>query len=135
MGVISGEIFVGLFLFAVSRVEFLDGRFAQVAGLTFHLESTGTPNEDRVTEIAIGGETVFDDGWLVDDPETTTVDVATIDFLATGGDDYDFGDATFERLGVTYEQAVLNYLSEELGGVITQDQYPNVTGTRVIQDG
>lgn len=120
---------------AVSRVEFVDGRFAQVAGLTFHWDSTGTPNVDRVTEIAIGGDTVFDStGWQVD-PDTTTVDVATIDFLATGGDDYDFGEASFERLGVTYEQAVLNYLSDELGGVITEAQYPNITGTRVIQDG
>lgn len=119
---------------AVSRVEFVDGRFAQVSGLTFHWDSTGTSNVDRVTEIAIGGTTVFDDGWLVDE-NTTTVDVATIDFLATGGDDYDFGGASFERLGVTYEQAVLNYLSEQLGGVITQAEYPNVTGTRVIQDG
>lgn len=119
---------------AVSRVEFVDGRFAQVAGLTFHWDSTGTPNVNRVTEIAIGGETVFDDGWLVD-PDANTVDVATIDFLATGGDDYDFGGASFERLGVTYEQAVLNYLRDELGGVITQAEYPNVTGTRVIQDG
>ncbi|MFP3880842.1 MAG: hypothetical protein ACLFWH_00835 [Actinomycetota bacterium] len=87
------------------------------------------------SKIAIGGDTVFDStGWLVDE-DTTTVDVATIDFLATGGDDYDFGDASFERLGVTYEQGVLNYLNDELGGVITEAQYPNVTGTRIIQDG
>lgn len=120
---------------AVSRVENVDGRFAQVAGLTFHWDSTGTSNVDRVTEIAIGGDTVFDStGWLVDE-NTTTVNVATIDFLATGGDGYDFGGPSFERLGVTYEQAVLNYLSDELGGVITEAQYPNVTGTRVIQDG
>lgn len=120
---------------AVSRVENVDGRFAQVAGLTFHWDSTGTPNADRVTEIAIGGDTVFDStGWLVDE-NTTTVDVATIDFLAIGGDGYDFGGASFQSLGVTYEQAVLNYLSDELGGVITEAQYPNVTGTRIIQDG
>jgi len=120
---------------AVSRVEFVDGRFAQVAGLTYHWDSTGTPNVDRVTEISIGGSTVYDSGgWLVD-PDTTTVNVATIDFLARGGDGYDFAGAPFVTVGVTYEQAVLNYLSGPLGGAITQTDYPNVTGTRVIQDG
>jgi 2',3'-cyclic-nucleotide 2'-phosphodiesterase (5'-nucleotidase family) len=120
---------------AVSRVEFVDGRFAQVAGFTYHWDSTGTPNVDRVTRIAIGGTLVFDSsGWLVN-PDTTTVNVATIDFLARGGDEYDFGDAEFVTLGVTYEQAVLNYLDEVLGGSITEAQYPNITGTRVIQEG
>lgn len=89
----------------MSRVEFVDGRFAQVAGLTCHWDSTGTPNFDRMTEISIGGSTVYDSsGWLVD-PDATTANVATIDFLARGGDGYDFAGAPFVTVGVTYEQA------------------------------
>ena len=82
-----------------------------------------------MTEISIGGSTVYDSsGWLVD-PDTTTVNVATIDFLARGGDGYDFAEPPFVTVVVTYELAVLNYLSGPLGGAITQTDYPNVTVT------
>jgi 5'-nucleotidase len=121
---------------AVSRVEFVDGRFAHVAGMTFEWDSTGTPNVDRVRKITVGGTVVFDaslGGFQV--PTTTTYNVATIDFLARGGDGYNFGGLPFTTLGVTYEQAMLNYLAGPLGGVVTQGQYPNVVGTRVIQVG
>jgi hypothetical protein len=70
-----------------------------------------------------------------------TFDVATIDFLArlgpggVGGDGYNWGGLPFITLGVTYEQAMLNYLAGPLGGLITDAQYPNAVGTRVIQTG
>jgi 2',3'-cyclic-nucleotide 2'-phosphodiesterase (5'-nucleotidase family) len=121
---------------AVSNVERVDGRFAHVAGMSFEWDSTGTPNLDRVTKITIGSTVVYDTsagGFQV--PETTTYNVATIDFLARGGDGYDFGGLPFTTLGVTYEQSMLNYLSGPLGGVITDAQYPNAVDTRVIQTG
>ena len=121
---------------AVSRVEFVDGRFAHVAGMTYEWDSTGTPNVDRVQQIMVGGTVVYDaalGGYQV--PETTTYNVATIDFLARGGDAYDFGGLPFTTLGVTYEQAMLNYLAGPLGGLITDAQYPNAINTRVIQAG
>jgi 5'-nucleotidase len=61
--------------------------------------------------------------------------VATIDFLARGGDGYDFDGLPFTTLGVTYEQAMLNYLAGPLNGLITQAQYPNQAETRVFQVG
>jgi 5'-nucleotidase len=119
---------------AVSRVEFVDGRFAHVAGMTYEWDSTGTPNVDRVTKITVGGTVVYDAGaYLV--PETTTYNVATIDFLARGGDGYNFGGLPFTTLGVTYEQAMLNYLAGPLAGLITDAQYPNTAPTRVFQVG
>jgi len=121
---------------AVSRVEFVDGRFAHVAGMSFEWDSTGTSNVDRVRQITVGTTVVFDaaaGGYQV--PETTTYNVATIDFLARGGDGYDFGGLPFTTLGVTYEQAMLNYLAGPLGGVITEAQYPNIINTRVFQTG
>ncbi len=121
---------------AVSNVEHVDGRFAHVAGMTYEWDSTGTPNVDRVRKITIGSTVVFDvsaGGYQV--PETTTYNVATIDFLARGGDGYDFGGLPFTTLGVTYEQAMLNYLAGPLGGVISGAQYPNAVDTRVIQTG
>ena len=121
---------------AVSNVENVDGRFAHPAGMTMTWDSTGTPNVDRVKTITVGATLVYDEsagGWQV--PETDTVNVATIDFLARGGDDYDFGGLPFASLGVTYEQAVVNYITDVLGGVITDAMYPNIENTRMIQVG
>jgi len=50
--------------------------------------------------------------------------VATIDFLARGGDRYPFSGAPFTTLGVTYQQALYNFLTVGLGGVITSTDYP-----------
>ena len=121
---------------AVSNVERVDGRFAHVAGMTFEWNSTGTPNVDRVRKITVGGVVVYDaalsDGFP--DPDAT-FDVGTIDFLARGGDGYNFGGLPFTTLGVTYEQSMLNYLAGPLAELITEAQYPNSVGTRVIQTG
>jgi 5'-nucleotidase len=121
---------------AVSRVEFVDGRFAHVAGMTFEWDSTGAPNADRVRKITVGSTVVYDAalaGFQV--PVDTTFNVATIDFLARGGDGYDFGGLPFTTLGVTYEQSMLNFLAGPLGGQITEAEYPNVVNTRVFQTG
>lgn len=121
---------------AVSRVEFIDGRFAHVAGMTYEWNSTGTPNVDRVRKITIGTTVVYDATIPGGYPDpAATFNVATIDFLARGGDGYNFGGLPFTTLGVTYEQAMLNYLAGPLGGVITDAQYPNIVNTRVIQTG
>jgi 5'-nucleotidase len=121
---------------AVSRVEFVDGRFAHVAGMTFEWNSTGTANVDRVRKITVGGTVVFDAAATPQYPDpAATYNVATIDFLARGGDGYNFGGLGFTTLGVTYEQAMINYLNGPLGGLITDAQYPNIVGTRVIQTG
>ena len=52
------------------------------------------------------------------------VHVATLDFLARGGDEYPFRDAPFVTLGVTYQQAVANYIAQGLGGVVAAKRYP-----------
>jgi hypothetical protein len=84
----------------------------------------------------LGGDCIWAEGptWL---PERQALvwSEATIDFLARGGDGYNFGGLPFTTLGVTYEQAMLNYLAGPLNETITQAQYPNQVGTRVIQVG
>ena len=42
--------------------------------------------------------------------------LATIDFLANGRDCYPLADIEFTSLGVTYQQALADYISEDLGG-------------------
>jgi 2',3'-cyclic-nucleotide 2'-phosphodiesterase (5'-nucleotidase family) len=124
---------------AVSRVEFTDGRFAQVSGFRFTWDATGTPQElddegnvvvpgTRVQEVVLDDGTVIVSGGVVD-LNAPPVDVATIDFSARGGDQYPFRDAPFTTLGVTYQQALVNYLQAPvadggLGGVVTAADYP-----------
>ena len=49
--------------------------------------------------------------------------VSTIDFLARGGDEYPYRGAPFTTLGVTYQQALANYIVNGLGGVIDASDY------------
>ena len=52
-----------------------------------------------------------------------SVNMATIDFTARGGDQYPF-ESDFVPLGVSYQQALANYIVEALGGVISAADYP-----------
>jgi len=58
--------------------------------------------------------------------------VATLEFLAGGGDQYPFGDASFTQLGMSYQQALSNYMEQGLGGVITAHQYPEGGEGRIV---
>ncbi|HZD18075.1 MAG TPA: bifunctional metallophosphatase/5'-nucleotidase, partial [Actinomycetota bacterium] len=80
---------------AVSRVEFTDGRFAQVAGFSFTYDPAGTPqilNPDgtvatpgtRVKDVTLDGGTPIVVGGVVQ--PGAALNIATIDFLARGGD-------------------------------------------------
>ncbi|HZD57685.1 MAG TPA: 5'-nucleotidase C-terminal domain-containing protein, partial [Anaerolineales bacterium] len=83
---------------AVSRVEFVDGRFAQISGFTLVWNPSGTPQVldldanvttpgTRVVEITLDdGTSIVSGGSVV--PGAPSVNVATIDFLANGGDQY-----------------------------------------------
>jgi 5'-nucleotidase len=119
---------------AVSRVELVDGRFPQIAGFTLVYDAGGTAQvlDDegnvttpgtRVVEITLDdGTPIVAEGAVVDG--APSVDVATIDFLARGGDQYPFRSRPFTTLGVTYYQAVVDYLTQDLAGVITAARYP-----------
>jgi 5'-nucleotidase/UDP-sugar diphosphatase len=119
---------------AVSRVEFVDGRFAQISGFTFVWDAAGTPQEldgegnvvtpgTRVLTIELDdGTDIVQGGAVV--PGAPDVTVATIDFLAKGGDQYPYRGAPFTTLGVTYQQALSDYIEVGLGGVIAAGDYP-----------
>ena len=49
--------------------------------------------------------------------------LATIDFLARGGDQYPFGDATITPLGISYQQALSRLIEEDLDGKVTAAAY------------
>lgn len=119
---------------AVSRVEFVDGRFAQVAGFSMTWDSTGTPQVldaagnvvtpgTRIRTVTLDdGTPVVSTGSVVPGPDLS---IATIDFSARGGDQYPFRGAPFTTLGITYQQALRSYIEASLGGLITAAQYPS----------
>jgi alkaline phosphatase len=119
---------------AVSRVEDGSGRFAQVSGMSVVYDLRGQPQQlsvadssvitpgSRIRSITLNdGTELVKNGIVV--PGAPSVNVATIDFLARGGDQYPFRDAPFTILGVSYQQALSNYIQGPLGGLITQDDY------------
>jgi len=121
---------------AVSRVDGLTGgtgRFAQISGFTMMYnpdaqaqvvdDDTGfvlTPGKRIQSVVLDDGTVLIEDGEVV--PGKPTVDIATIDFLARGGDAYPFRGAPFTTLGVTYQQALENYLRNIKA--VTASDYP-----------
>jgi 5'-nucleotidase len=131
---------------AVSRRPGEDGRFAQVAGFDFTYSLSGTAQVTavdgtittpgtRVQHVELNdGTVIVNNGQVVaGDP----IDLATIDFLARGGDQYPLLGLPFTTVGITYQQALAEYLTVELGGLVTAAQYPPVPaggpGTRIIE--
>ncbi len=123
---------------AVSNVEGVDGRFAQVAGFTFEYDPAGTAQvvDDDGTVLTAGtriqtielddGTDIVTGGAVVAGDDIT---IATIDFLARGGDQYPYRDAPITLLGVSYQQALSNFIQAAvvdggLGGTISAADYP-----------
>lgn len=132
---VTAENFKEILENAVSRIEFTDGRFAQISGFKFAYDPTGTAQiiDQQTSEITTPGTRVttviLDDGTvIVEDGQVVAgapaISIATIDFSARGGDQYPFGGAEFTSLGVTYQQSLANYVTNVLGGRITEELYP-----------
>jgi 2',3'-cyclic-nucleotide 2'-phosphodiesterase (5'-nucleotidase family) len=128
---ISREKFKDIMENAYSAVASSSGRFAQISGFTvvvdLALEARDPDNPEgqpgrRVRELALNdGTVIVVDGDVLPGPG---LNVATLDFLAGGGDQYPFGRASFTSLGIPYQQALSNYIEQGLGGVITIAGYP-----------
>ena len=132
---------------SVSRVSAADGRFPCVSGMRIVWDATGTAQVlsgtappytvttpgTRVRDVILSdGRVLVRDGIVL--ATAPSVNIATIDFLAVqGGDQYPFNNAPFVRLGVTYQRAFFNYLTEGLGGQVFGRDYPNVINDRVIR--
>ncbi len=109
------------------------GRFAQIAGMTLVYEVDVAPGQ-RVRTITLDdGRELVANGVVV--AGAPSINVATINFLANGGDQYPFAGLPFDTYGTSYQQALFNYVSdkETIDGLIAAAQYP-VGGTgRIVR--
>jgi 5'-nucleotidase len=108
------------------------GRFAQISGFSMTWSESGTAQVldgdgnvttlgTRVQSIVLDdGTPIVSGGAVVPGPAIT---VATIDFLARGGDQYPFRGEPFTVLGASYQQALANYIVDGLGAVIDGADY------------
>ena len=136
VGEVSRETFHVLLEQAVDRIPGAGGQFPQVSGFTFSYDPSAPAREtDRAGDCSLAGnpgsrirDVTLDDGTaIVRDGAVVPGDpvaLTTIDFLANGGDCYPLGDIEFTKLGVSYQQALANYISDDLGGTITAADYP-----------
>lgn len=128
---------------AVSGLPEAEGRFAQPAGFTATIDPNNPGREidhegdcsligdpgSRVVDITLddGTQIVADGAVVPGDP----INLATIDFLARGGDCYPLGDLDFTRVGASYQQALANFITGPLGGQISGADYPADGGGRI----
>ena len=115
------------------------GAFPQVAGIEFTVDTTkaydqgeqypgstyyGPNSINRVTINSINGQPF--------DPEANYV-VVTNDFLAAGGDTYyAFNVSVSRSTGKLMDEAVVEYITEELDGKVTAEQYGEPQGRITI---
>jgi 5'-nucleotidase len=132
---------------SVSNVAGADGRFPHVSGMRIVWDANGIAQTltgsvppytiarpgTRVREVILNdGRVLVANGVVL--PNAPTVNIATIDFLAVqGGDQYPFNNAPFIRLGVTYQRAFFNFLTQGLGGFVSGFDYPLAINNRVIR--
>ncbi len=115
------------------------GRFAQIAGfrVVYNLQAPGSllsadgsvlSDGSRVKDVFLdSGQALILDG--VPAPGApTTVDVATSAFLAGGGDGFPFGGVPFTTLGITDQQALLEFIRNDLAGTVTAATYGGPRG-------
>lgn len=110
-----------------------NGRFAQIAGFRFTYSIAANPGS-RVIDVVLDDGTVLVEDGVVLNPKAT-IAAATIDFLCRGGDEYPLTGLTFESIGVSYQQALYNYVvsASGLNGLISSADYPAAGEGRIVK--
>ena len=116
----------------VAQVESGSGRFPQVAGMRFVWDPSRQPRQvdqlgnvlrpgARIISAALlDGTELIRAGAVVEGP---ILQMATLDFLSRGGDGYPFATGG-TGFGVSYQQALRDFVAGGLEGQITVDRYP-----------
>ncbi len=115
------------------------GAFPQVAGIEFTVDTTKAfdqgelyPGSTYYAPASINRVTIESINGKAFDPDATYV-VVTNDFLAAGGDTYyAFSVSTSVDTGIPMDEALMSYITEELDGVVTAEQYGEPQGRITI---
>ncbi len=131
---VTAEEFKQVMERAVSQVESARGQFAQIAGFEVVYDAAGQAQEvdengiitregNRIVSITLNdGTPIVSDGQIVEG--APAIRIATVDFLARGGDAYPLAEKTFINFGITSQQALSSYITSALRGNIFAAQYP-----------
>ena len=118
------------------------GPFGQIGGATVWVDvsrtamavnATGalTVHGERVRQLVLDrGDTLVKDGRVVD--SARAIGVATLDFMANGGDSYPFPKAGFVVAPSTQHDALRSFVQRGLGGVVDSLRYPRDFQRRVV---
>ena len=106
------------------------GRFGQISGAEVIFNADRPEGERIISAVLSDGTVICEAGQVVDGP---AVPVVTVNFLANGGDEYPFEGLPYQIMGVSYQQALQNYLVEGLGGVVTAAEYPIGGEGRIVR--
>jgi 5'-nucleotidase len=117
---------------AVSRVALLDGRFLQVSGFRFSWDPSALVGSRIIDVILDDATPLVNEGNVV---SSMLLNIATIDFLANGGDGYGMlTPYAFSNSGVLYRNALTNYIQLDLGGRVRAADYPVGGEGRILQN-
>ena len=108
------------------------GSFAQAAGYTVTYDASLSAGS-RIVDLTLDGGTAIVANGSLASTAPATISVATIDFLLRGGDGYPFDGVEFTVLPTTYQEALENYLIEDLGGVVSVTEYPVGGEGRIVE--
>ncbi len=106
------------------------GRFGQISGAEVVFNADRPAGSRIVSAVLSDGTVIAEDGAVVPGDD---VPVVTVNFLANGGDEYPFAGLSYEILGVSYQQALENYIVNGLGGLITAAEYPIGGEGRIVR--
>ncbi len=116
------------------------GGFPQVSGIVFTVDTTKTydqgeayPGSTYYAPASIQRVTIQSVGGKPFDPDAVYT-IATNDFMAAGGDTYyafKTASANYD-LGLPMDEVLMDYITDELGGVITAEKYGQPDGRITI---
>lgn len=139
---VSRERFKELLEVAVRGLPEAEGYYPQIAGFSLVVDPSAPAREiDDAGDCSLSGNegarvhsVVLDDGTpIIEDGaviEGPGIALATIDFLANGGDCYPLADNDYTKVGLSYQQALASFISQDLAGSVEGARYPTL-GSRV----
>ncbi len=108
------------------------GRFLQVSGLRFSWDPSAAAGSRIIDAVLEDATPLINDGVVV---SSMLLNIATIDFLANGGDFYSmFIPYSFTSSGVLYRDSLTDYIQNSLRERITAADYPVGGEGRILQN-